>query len=110
MSELKNLAAALVKASQEVAAVEKRGHNKHNDYVYATADDVVQTAKKALLAEGLTVVPGTSVITAVGEGQKALMVLTRSLLLVHESGESVPGSVSYPLVMQALEPRACGLG
>lgn len=51
------VAAKLAQASAEIDSVPKRGENSYHGYQYATADDVIETAKEALSAVGVWVFP-----------------------------------------------------
>ena len=107
MTELKNLAAALVAATAEVRAVEKRGDNTHDRYMYATADDVVRAATAALQAHGLTVVPTESRIISREQTIKGAtftsLILERCFRVLHTSGEFIEASMSWPIVTRAAD-------
>ena len=51
------LSARLAKASADIAPVEKRGHNAHFKYDYATAEDVKHAARLALAKHGVSIFP-----------------------------------------------------
>ena len=51
------LAAKIAKASLSIDSVPKRGRNDFHSYDYATADDVMEVARKALGEVGVAVFP-----------------------------------------------------
>lgn len=81
------LTAALVRARLSIASgkVHKGSKNSHQGYAYAGHEDVVEVARKALLAEGLTL---TQIgVSYVGEVPKALL-WSGDFVLRHTSGGS----------------------
>ena len=101
MSELKNLAAALIAATKACSGVAKSGFNRHGDYKYATADDVVKAATGPLTENGLTVVPTIGGMRSVLGTEKGSpfnwLVIDRGFRVLHTSGEFIDSSISWPI-------------
>ena len=95
------LAAALVAAQKAARAL---SHDKRNDfhkYDYTSAEAILAAGRKALTAAGLALVPtggNLQILNTSGESFPPLVVLIRSFLLLHTSGESVQLSCSWPVV------------
>lgn len=101
MTETKGaLAAALAQAQARARAVEKDAQNTFHRYAYASAEAILGEAKHALEGTGLALVPQNDSVAAspAAEGQPVSWVLTRGLLLVHSSGESIYLTTSWPIV------------
>jgi hypothetical protein len=84
------LAKALAGAQQRCRAASKDAKNAHFGYRYASAEAIITEAKVALADSGLSIV---SVRQHVENS-----VLTREFLLMHESGESLAITTSWPIV------------
>lgn len=101
MTETKGaLAAALAQAQARARSVEKDAKNTFHKYAYASAEAILGEAKHALEGTGLALVPQNDAVAAspAVEGQPVSWVLTRGLLLVHSSGESIHLTTSWPIV------------
>lgn len=101
MTETKGaLAAALAQAQARARSVEKDAKNTFHKYAYASAEAILGEAKHALEGTGLALVPQNDAVAAspAVEGQTVSWVLTRGLLLVHSSGESIYLTTSWPIV------------
>ena len=87
-----SLAAKLVDASLDVEHVEKRGENTQQNYHYATAEDVIGAATKALLQRQILSefepTPQTLLPTPSGKGFIAV-ITGRMIVTDAETGESV---------------------
>lgn len=93
MSDIANLAPALVKAQAAMQAIGKDSTNPHFKNKYASLDTIIETIRPILGAHGLAL---TQTAEAVADG-KALIVLTT---LVHTSGETLTGSAYVPIAKQ----------
>lgn len=76
----KEIAVRLLKAQQAVDAVEKASENKHHKYKYASAEDVVSTAREALHKAGLAVLRTGWAFIQAGEGTEAYVRVTYSIV------------------------------
>lgn len=83
------LAAALAEAMCNVEAVPKHGRNSHHNYDYATADDVIATAREALCDAGVALMPSVaSEDWAYNDKGWARLKITIEYTLIHaESGQ-----------------------
>src|SRR5215468_3282985 len=84
-----NLAAALAAAREQCKQADKDGYNPHHRYHYASADEVIATAKAALAGTGLALIPVHEEMTVAGTGNLAFYALNRKWLLAHASGEAL---------------------
>lgn len=93
MSDIANLAPALVKAQAAMQAIGKDATNPHFKNKYASLDTIIETIRPILGEHGLAL---TQTAEAVADG-KALVVLST---LVHLSGETLTSSAYVPLAKQ----------
>ena len=123
------LAKALAAACAKARGVEKDAKNKFHGYDYASAEVIYAEAKLALEGCGLALVPVGNEVAFLPEGGDTRLVasptkknrdgspketlevyagprfeLRSSYLLVHESGESLPLSCSWPIVPESGRP------
>jgi hypothetical protein len=96
------LAAALVKAQHEVESAHLNAHNSERDYAYATAEEIVRTAKAALRKVGLAVYPAGLELRSEADG----LTMLRTWTLLHESGASWWFPVQWPVHMQGPRDKA----
>lgn len=82
-----NLAAALALARDRCKAASKDKENTFHKFWYASADEVIATAKAAMEGSGLSLVPTLDELIVVGSGTMAFYALNRVLMLAHSSGE-----------------------
>lgn len=89
LTDLNELAAALVKAQGSIKAAAKSATNPHLRSRYSTLADVWEAVRPALAANGLAVVQGVR-----DQDDAGLSVWT---LLLHTSGQSIENVVRLPL-------------
>lgn len=106
---LGSLAAALSTAQQRCRGVPKDATNSYHRYKYASAEAVIAEAKAALADSGLALVPTSQAVVEKGQDRFELM---RSFLLLHSSGESLPISVEWPIIVEKGRPldKATAIG
>ncbi len=91
------LAFALVEAQAAIEAVSKDAHNKHQDYKYASADAVIGEAKAAMAkARMACIVDRWDLLPAGGERPHAEVAV--HFVVLHESGEMLPGHTTAPVI------------
>lgn len=94
------LAKALAGAQKRCRPADKDSRNRHHGYDYASAEEIVTTARAALDDSGLALAPtGMSVHS---EGPRPELRCT--WLLMHESGESLPMESAWPIVEEKGRP------
>ncbi len=99
------LAGALATARDKCKAASKDAYNKHHEFWYASADEVIDTAKVALESSGLSLIPLRAKLTTLGSGNATIYALDRSFLLAHASGENVPLTVEgWPVMPERGRP------
>lgn len=82
---------ALAKAQSEVEWVQKSASNSHHRYNYVPVDMMVRACKKALINNGLVLVP-------VGWELRETTAIGRWILHSNDGGESVPLSFEMPVL------------
>lgn len=93
------LSEALAQARDRCKMAIKGSRNEFSKYDYASADEVIGTAKQAMSGLGLALIPQLQELVVIGDGAMALYALNRTMLLSHSSGEFVPLSVrGWPVV------------
>lgn len=99
------LSEALALARDRCKMAHKDKTNSFHKYSYASADEVIQTAKDALAGTGLAIIPQVQELTVLGAGNVALYALNRTIFLSHSSGEFVPLSVrGWPVIQEKGKP------
>ena len=93
------LSAALVAAQRAAVGVHKSSRNSFHKYDYASAEQIIWVATKALTGAGLALICIASEIT--GEGQ---LYLRRHFDLIHEGGGSKVLSQVWPIVPEKGRP------
>jgi len=100
-----NLSQALSLARDRCKMAAKGSYNAFHKYAYASADEVITTAKEALEGTGLAIIPQVQEMTVLGSGNAALYALNRTIFLSHASGEFIPLSViGWPVVPERGKP------
>lgn len=110
--ELAPVSVACAKLSEAVGlardrckAAAKDGWNDYHKYKYASADEVIQTAKNAMDGTGLAIIPQSQELTVVGSGNAAIYALNRTIFLSHSSGEYVPLTIrGWPVIPERGRP------
>lgn len=96
-----NLSSAIALAREKCRIASKDKKNEFHKYSYASADEVINTAKEALVGSGLAIIPQLQEMTVVGAGNMAFHALNRTIFLSHSSGEFVPLTVrGWPVVVE----------
>lgn len=99
------LSDALATARDRCKAASKDGYNDFHKYKYASADEVILTAKEALAGTGLAIIPQAQELTVVSAGNLSLYALNRTIFLSHSSGEYVPLTIrGWPVVPERGRP------
>ncbi len=93
-----NLSAALALARDRCKMAAKSSHNSFHKYDYASADEVIATAKAALADSGLAVIPQAHKMSVQMAGNKSFYSVDRTILLTHSSGEYVPITLDWPVI------------
>lgn len=83
---ISNLCAALAAAQKKCRAVAHDAKNEFHRYRYTSSEAIIEEAKQAFADTGLALLPLGPQLTKFGEQ----LTLTRSLLLMHTSGETIP--------------------
>ena len=96
--KVKNLHAALLKAQKSVDGVQKKSTNKFSNYDYVSAEDMVVSARRALLGAGLVA------------GRKAWEYANNRVYCTYfvshpESGEEMFGATQFPVVERKGTPN-----
>jgi hypothetical protein len=90
---------ALAQARDRCKSASKDGENKHHQYRYASADEVVATASEALAGSGLALIFTKQEMSVMGQGQLAYYALHRVVFLSHASGEFAPLEIKgWPVI------------
>jgi hypothetical protein len=92
------LAKALAKAVLACAPVEKAAENSYHKYKYASSEAIIDEGRKALASAGLVLLPVEASLVGSERDGPDRFELVRTLLLLHESGESLPLRVVWPVV------------
>lgn len=111
--QLDAIAKALNKAQQSVTAIVKDAENKHFNYRYASAEQIISETRGALIENGLSVVPidgEDSSDGPVGPDQQIGEIMRptatrRSFLLLHTSGQWIAMRIAWPVIPQTGRPR-----
>ena len=85
--------AALAEAQAQARTVKKGGYNRHANYNYATAEDMLAAGKAYRRGTGLALL-SSWVVSIDGDGRPWLVLWW---LLVHGSGGMIEGSVNAPV-------------
>lgn len=93
------LAAALVAAQRAAVGVHKSSRNGFHKYDYASAEQIIWVATKALTGAGLALICAESEI--IGDGQ---LYLRRRFVLCHEAGGERALSQVWPIVPEKGRP------
>lgn len=111
MSDLKAaLYKALVDAQREARALFRDGKNKHHDYKYVSAEQIIDEARKALGSASLALFQRKSHLVAeetrinVGKSQELVGRLFVDYRLVHDSGENEDYEISLPVIISSGRP------
>ena len=104
MTPKPELAKALAKAIAGCHSVAKDARNEFHKYDYASADAIINEARKALAEAGLVVVPVEASVNGSEREGADRFELVRTFLLLHESGESVPMRVVWPICTERGRP------
>lgn len=100
-----NLSKALSRARDQCKMASKDKVNTFHKYAYASADEVIQTAKDALEGTGLAIIPQSQELTVIAAGNLSMYALNRTIFLSHSSGEYVPLSIKgWPVVPEKGRP------
>jgi hypothetical protein len=99
MSEsVKAIAPALIAAKSEMSTVPKSGHNKFDNYEYATLEDFVAVAKPILAKHKLSVVTSVNKVESLQDrttkngGIERCVRVECTMRILHESGEWIEGN------------------
>ena len=108
-------AAALAEAQGRVSMVAKDAKNTHLNYKYASAESLIEEARGAMSASGLSVlavgsrmVPEDHPIVMGDKGKPLARVLGRlhvDYLMLHKSGEYMTTTASTPVILEAGKPE-----
>jgi ERF superfamily len=112
MSDIAKLAVALVKAQSAIKAVAKDSRNAHANYQYASAEDVIDEARKCLNDAGIAVLAMQTVVaparvasSLTGYETKDGTKVTVQYLVLHESGESFTATSETAVVPEKGRPQ-----
>lgn len=112
----KQLYAALVRAQATIKAVKKDSENTYQHYKYASAEDLIEEARKALGEHSLAVVQSAWAIdtwppqrvesaTSKGSAVQTTFIILVSYQLIHESGEIVEyKNLPMPAIIEPARP------
>lgn len=93
------LSAALATARDRCKMAAKGSYNSFHKYAYASADEIILTAKESLEGTGLAIIPQKQRMSVLALGNKAVYTLDRTIFLSHASGEFVPLTVEgWPVI------------
>lgn len=101
MTERANLFTALAKAQQAAQGVEKASSNAYHKYKYASSEDVITEARRALDSHGLAFFATDYRIDRRDDG----LVLAARYLLTHSSGESLEMHSETPIIPEKGRPE-----
>ena len=93
-----NLAKALAAAQRACKAAPLDGHNDFHKYAYSTAESIIETARAALAGSGLAVLWYRTSIDGHDRQGPDRFEFHRWGILMHESGESIPLEMVWPIV------------
>lgn len=100
-----HLSQALSNARDKCKMATKGSRNEFHKYNYASADEVILTAKEALESSGLAIIPQLQEMTVLGSGNAVMYALNRIIFLSHSSGEFVPIELrGWPVVPERGKP------
>jgi len=95
------LSAALATARDRCKMATKDKTNEFHKYRYASADEIILTAKEALADTGLAIIPQRQKMTVIGAGNQSSYALDRTIFLSHSSGEYVPLTLEgWPVILE----------
>lgn len=103
-NEIKQIAAALVKAQAELKAVAKDATNPHFRNRYASLDAIIDAVRPVLVKHGLAVIQGA--VTPESDAENRVTAFTVETTLLHTSGEWLSSAVVVPLVKA--DPQGAG--
>jgi hypothetical protein len=108
VNDFARIFSALVKAQGEMKPAKRRGHDREEDYRYATLDSIVATARRVLAKHGLGVTqwPSTRFEKSERDGMTDCYV-DIGASIIHESGEEMRGPL---LTIPVIRPDAKGIG
>lgn len=95
---MKNLLRALLKAQESIVGVEKKSTNKFSNYDYVSAEDMVKSARKALLESGI--VSGRKSWSYESDKVRSTFFLSHP-----ESGECLEATTEFPAVARKGTPE-----
>jgi hypothetical protein len=98
------LAKALVLAQQKCKSVEKDSYNTFHRYRYASAEAILAQAKEALSETGLALLPLEQALNGYARDGEGRFELVRKFCLLHISGEWMPLSCAWPVVLEKGRP------
>jgi hypothetical protein len=91
-ADIKEIVAALVAAEKEMGEVHRGGRNQHDQYNYATIENILDATKEILLKHGILVIASTeTVMDAVHNGKTPSnrVFLNMEVMLAHTSGQYI---------------------
>jgi hypothetical protein len=91
-ADIKEIVAALVAAEKEMGEVHRGGFNKHDQYNYATIENILDATKGILLKHGILVIASAeTVMDAVHTGKTPSnrVFLNMEVMLAHTSGQYI---------------------
>jgi len=104
-NQQQGIAAALVEAQRHARALFKEAENQHHKYSYASAEQVIDEARKALGGAGLAFIQvGDRLNRAEARGDGVIGTAEVSYKLVHRGGETWDFKSSMPVVVSKGRP------
>lgn len=107
MSENASIAAALVEAQGYARALFKEAKNQHHRYAYASAEQVIDEARRALGRAGLALIQTSDRLNREGVtrgGDGLIGYVECSYTLVHKDGKSIDLSATMPVIVSKGRP------
>jgi hypothetical protein len=98
------LAKALGKAQQLCHAVEHDARNEYHKYNYTSSEAIIGEAKRALAESGLALLPVEQTLDGHEKEGESRFELVRKFVLMHESGQSMPIVVHWPVCPEKGRP------
>ncbi len=103
-TQINELAAALVKAQDELRAIAKDSTNPHFKNRYTSLDAIVESVRPVLARHGLAVVQGTT--TPESDAASKVTAFTVETTILHTSGQWLSSAVIIPLAKA--DPQGAG--